>query len=91
MTNHHFWLSEAQLARVEPLLPNKPPGMPRVDDLRVISRIVHVIRGGLMWRDAPAVYGPPKSLYDQFIRSSGSASSTRSSRPWGARARRRTR
>jgi transposase len=34
----------------------------------VISWIIHVIRGGLMWRDAPAVYGPPKTLYDRFIR-----------------------
>jgi putative transposase len=35
---------------------------------RVISGIIHVIRGGLMWRDAPAVYGPPKTLYNRFIR-----------------------
>ena len=34
----------------------------------MISGIVHVIRGGLMWRDAPAVYGPPKTLYNRFIR-----------------------
>jgi transposase len=91
MTNHHFWLSEAQLARLESLLPNKPRGMPRVDDRRVISGIVHVNRGGLMWRDAPAVYEPPKTLCDRCTRSSGSTSSTRSSRRWGARARRRTR
>jgi putative transposase len=53
MSDHHFWLSEAQFARLKPLLPNKPRGVPRVDDRRVISRIIHVIRGGLMWRDAP--------------------------------------
>ena len=40
----------------------------RVDDRRVISGIVHVIRNGLMWRDAPAVYGPPKTLYNRFVR-----------------------
>jgi len=68
MSDHHFWLSEAQFSRLEPLLPNKPRGVPRVDDRRVISGIVHVIRGGLMWRDAPAVYGPPKTLYNRFIR-----------------------
>jgi putative transposase len=68
MSDHHFWLSEAQFARLEPLLPNKPRGMPRVDDRRVISGIIHVIRGGLMWRDAPAAYGPPKTLYNRFIR-----------------------
>jgi putative transposase len=68
MSDHHFWLSEAQFARLEPLLPNKPRGVPRVDDRLVISGIVHVIRGGLMWRDAPAVYGPPKTLCNRFIR-----------------------
>jgi transposase len=61
MSDHHFWLSEAQFARLKPLLPNKPRGVPRVDDRRVI-------RGGLMWRDAPAVFGPPKTLYNRFIR-----------------------
>jgi transposase len=68
MSDHQFWLSEAQFARLEPLLPDKPRGAPRVDDRRVISGIIHVIRGGLMWRDAPAVYGPPKTLYNRFIR-----------------------
>jgi len=53
---------------LQPLLPNKPRGVPRVDDRRVISGIVHVIRGGLMWRDAPTVYGPPKTLYNRFVR-----------------------
>jgi putative transposase len=40
----------------------------RVDDRRVVSGIVHVIRNGLRWRDAPAVYGPHKTLYNRFVR-----------------------
>lgn len=68
MSSHHFWLSDAQFARLQPLLPNKPRGVPRVDDRRVISGIVHVIRHGLMWRDAPEVYGPHKTLYNRFVR-----------------------
>lgn len=68
MSDHHFWLSEAQFARLEPLLPNKTRGVPRVDDRRVISGIIHVIRGGLMWRDAPAAHGPPKTFYNRFVR-----------------------
>lgn len=68
MSDHHFWLSEAQFARLRPLLPNKPRGVPRVDDRRVISGIIHVIRNGLMWKDAPAVYGPHKTLYNRFVR-----------------------
>ena len=43
-------------------------GVPRVDDRRVVSGIVHVIRNGLQWRDAPTAYGPQKTLYNRFIR-----------------------
>jgi putative transposase len=68
MANHHFWLSDAQFSRLEPLLPKKVRGVPRVDDRRVISGIIYVLKNGLMWRDAPAVYGPPKTLYNRFIR-----------------------
>jgi len=68
MGNHHFWLSDAQFSRLEPLLPKKVRGVPRVDDRRVISGIIHVLKSGLMWRDAPTVYGPPKTLYNRFIR-----------------------
>jgi transposase len=41
---------------------------PRVDDRRVISGIVYVLRNGLRWRDAPKEYGPYKTLYNRFIR-----------------------
>ena len=68
MSDHHFWLSDTQFARLRPLLPNKPRGGPRVDDRRVISGIIHVIRHGLIWRDAPARYGPHKTLYNRWKR-----------------------
>ena len=42
--------------------------MARVDDRRVISGILHVIRNGLRWRDAPAEYGPHKTIYNRFVR-----------------------
>ena len=57
-----FWLSDAQFSRLKPLLPNKPRGVPRVDDRRVISGIVHVLMSGGRWADAPAAYGPTKTL-----------------------------
>ena len=44
-----FWLTELQMARLRPLLPNKPRGVPRVDDRRVISGIVHVLMSGGRW------------------------------------------
>jgi transposase len=50
------------------LLPNKPRGVPRVNDRRVISGIVHVLRSGCRWVDAPAVHGPHKTLYNRFVR-----------------------
>ena len=62
-----FWLNKEQLLRIEPYFPLSH-GVPRVDDRKVISGIVHVIRNGLRWRDAPEVYGPHKTLYNRFIR-----------------------
>ena len=63
-----FWLSDGQWSRLQPLLPNKPRGVPRVDDRRVISGIVHVLQSGCRWKDAPAIYGPPKTLYNRNVR-----------------------
>ena len=68
MADHHFWLSEEQFARLKPLLPTKTRGVKRVDDRRVISGIVHILRNGLRWRDAPPEYGPHKTLYNRFMR-----------------------
>ena len=62
-----FWLTKAQLERIEPFFP-RTRGIPRVDDRHVVSGIVHVIRNDLRWRDAPAVYGPHKTLYNRFVR-----------------------
>jgi len=58
----------AQFARLQPLRPNKPRGVPRADDRRVISGIIHIIRHGLRWRDAPGRHGPRKTLYNRFFR-----------------------
>jgi len=63
----HYWLTKPQLERIKPYFP-RPHGRPRVDDRRVISGIIHVIRNGLRWRDAPEIYGPHKTLYNRFIR-----------------------
>ncbi len=34
MSDHYFWLSDSQFARLEPLFPNNLRGVPRVDDRR---------------------------------------------------------
>ena len=62
-----FLLNERQMARIEPHFP-LAHGIPRVDDRRVISGIVYVIKHGLQWKDAPRDYGPHKTLYNRFIR-----------------------
>jgi len=62
-----FWLSPAQMHRIEPYCPLSH-GVARVDDRRVISGIIFVIRNGLRWRDAPKDYGPHKTIYNRFIR-----------------------
>ena len=62
-----FLLSERQMARISPHFPLSH-GVPRVDDRRVVSGIVYVIRNGLQWKDAPRGDGPHKTLYNRFIR-----------------------
>jgi len=62
-----FWLTEAQMARLQPFFPNSH-GKPRVDDRRVLSGIIFINRNGLRWRDAPREYGPPKTLNNRWKR-----------------------
>ena len=62
-----YWLSDAQMAKLEPFFP-KPNGKPRVDDKWVLSGIIFINRNGLRWRDAPAEYGPHKTLYSRWKR-----------------------
>lgn len=62
-----FWLTDEQMRRIEPYFPLSH-GVPSVDDRRIVSGIIFVIRNGLRWRDAPAAYGPSKTVYNRFIR-----------------------
>ncbi len=68
MNRDHFWLTDAQFAKIAPHLPTNTRGKARVDDRRVISGIVHVLKSGGRWVDAPSVYGPHKTLYNRFVR-----------------------
>ena len=62
-----FHLSESQLELIKPFFP-RSHGAPRVDDRHVVSGILYVIKHGLQWKDAPAEYGPYKTLYNRFVR-----------------------
>ena len=63
-----YWLSDRAWAAIEPLLPRNQPGARRVDDRRVISGIVHVLRVGCRWQDCPPEYGPSTTIYNRFNR-----------------------
>ena len=67
MMSNLYWLSEEQMGRLKPYFP-KSRGKPRVDDRRVLSGIIFINRNGLRWSDAPAEYGPPKTLYNRWKR-----------------------
>lgn len=66
-----FWLSDRQWAVLDPLLPTNQPGARRVDDRRVISGIVHMLRNGGRWQDCPDCYGPSTTVYNRYHRWSG--------------------
>ena len=68
MSRDRFWLTDVQFAKIGPHLPTDTRGKPRVDDRRVISGIVHVLKSGGRWVDAPSEYGPRKTLYNRFVR-----------------------
>ena len=65
---HLYWLSDGEWARIEPLMPRGRRGAHRVDDRRVISGIVHMLRTGGRWRDCPSAYGPYTTIYNRFNR-----------------------
>src|SRR3977135_3623853 len=63
-----FDLTDFEWKTIQPLLPNKPRGVPRVDDRRVLNGIFWVLRSGSPWADLPERYGPPTTIYNRFNR-----------------------
>ena len=63
-----FDLSDAEWRIIEPLLPNKPRGVARVDDRRVLNGVFYILRTGSPWRDLPERYGPYTTVYNRFNR-----------------------
>ena len=61
-------LSDFEWSVIRPLLPNKPRGVKRVDDRRVLNGIFWVLRSGAPWRDLPERYGPRTTCYNRFNR-----------------------
>ena len=53
---------------IQPLLPKKPRGVPRVDDRRVLNGIFWRLRAGAPWADIPSRYGPHTTCVNRFNR-----------------------
>jgi transposase len=68
MRTQLYWLTDQEWKRIEPLLPRGRRGAHRVDDRRVISGIMYMLRSGARWRDCPLEYGPYTTIYNRFNR-----------------------
>lgn len=61
-------LADFEWRVIQPLLPNKPRGVSRVDDRRVLNGMFWVLRSGSPRADLPERYGPPTTVYYRFNR-----------------------
>jgi transposase len=68
MSARRYELSDFEWSVIQPLLPNKPRGVPRVDDRRVLNGIFWVLRSGAPWADLPERYGHRTTCYNRFVR-----------------------
>jgi transposase len=63
-----YELTDREWFAIGPMLPNKPRGVPRVNDRRVLNGIFCVLRSGAPWRDLPQEFGPYTTCYNRFVR-----------------------
>lgn len=68
MTRRRYELTDHEWSILSPLLPNKPRGVPRVDDRRVLNGILWRFRTGSPWAEIPERYGPSTTCYNRFVR-----------------------
>src|SRR5271170_1051779 len=77
-----YELTDFEWAAIRSFLPNKPRGIPRVDDRRVLNGIFWVLSSGAPWRDLPVYYGPRTTCYNRFVRWRQAGVWTGSWMPW---------
>src|SRR6516165_10388620 len=63
-----YELTDFEWTAVRSFLPNKPRGVPRVNDRRVLNGIFWIPRSGAPWRDLPEIFGPYTTCYNRFVR-----------------------
>ena len=68
MKPRRYEITDFEWSIIAPLLPNKPRGVARVDDRRVLNGIFWRLRTGSPWADIPERYGPCTTCYNRFVR-----------------------
>lgn len=68
LLGRRFDMTDFEWSVIEPLLPNKSRGVPRVDDRRVINGILWRFRTGSPWAEVPERYGLHTTYYNRFVR-----------------------
>jgi transposase len=68
MSARRYELTDFEWSIIAPLLPDKPRGVPRADDRKVLNGIYWRLRTGSPWADIPERYGPPTTCYNRFVR-----------------------
>ena len=64
---HRHALTDAQWARLQPLLPKRPQGRKStLGDRLFVDAVIFRARTGIQWRDLPERFGNWKSVYDRF-------------------------
>ena len=61
-------LSDEEWAAINPFLPAAEHGPARVDDRRVLTGFLYILRTGAPWRDLPDRYGPRTTVYNRYNR-----------------------
>ncbi len=63
-----YELTDHEWTTIQPMLPNKPRGVARVNDRRVLNGIFWVLGSGAPWRDLPETFGPYTTCYNRIVR-----------------------
>lgn len=68
MSQRRYELTDFEWSIIERLLLNKPRGVARADDRKVLNGIYWRLSTGSPWADIPDRYGPPTTCYNRFVR-----------------------
>ena len=68
MKPRRYEITDFEWSVIQPLLPNKPRGVARVDDRKVLNGSFWRLRTGSPWADIPERYGPYTTRYNRYVR-----------------------